>query len=191
MSDAREAMAAVAPEAAHGEGGAPAARPHHEPLPVSVYLGVAAALFVLTGITVAVAQVDFGEWNTVVAMLVASVKASLVVLYFMNLKHDPDRMNRVVFLAAMLFLVLYATFTLADHLTRGRLDPVRGQPAPIPARFVLPGAEAAGTAGAAAPGAEKPAEAAPAGAVPPGTAPAAGGASDPAGVQPGGATPGR
>jgi cytochrome c oxidase subunit 4 len=185
MSEAREEMAAVAPGAAPGEGGDAVARPHHEPLPVSVYLGVAAALFVLTGVTVGIAQLDFGEWNTVVAMLVASVKASLVVLYFMNLKHDPDRMNRVVFLTALLFLVLYATFTLADHLTRGRLDPVRGQPAPVPARFVLPGAKAAGEG--TAPGAAAPAV----GATPPGTAPAAGSASDPAGVQPGGATTGR
>jgi cytochrome c oxidase subunit 4 len=105
---------------------------HHEPHPVSLYVGVAVALLVLTAVTVAVAQFDFGEWNIVVAMLVASVKASLVVLFFMNLRYDHDRMNRVVFLASLLFLVLYVTWTLADNLTRGHMDPVRGEAAPLP-----------------------------------------------------------
>ncbi len=165
MSEAREM---VAPEGAeHGEG---REELHHQPLPVSVYLGVAAALFVLTGVTVGISQFHFGEWNVVVAMLVASVKASLVVLYFMNLKHDHDRMNRVVFFAAILFLVLYATLTLADQFTRGRVDTVRGQAAPVSARFTLPEAapaEATGEAPAAVP-AEAPAPA-------PGEAPPAGG----------------
>ena len=150
MSEAREAEATAAPGAAHGHGGA--GELHHEPLPVSVYVGVAAALFVMTGLTVGIAQFHFGEWNVVVAMLVASVKASLVVLYFMNLKYDHDRMNRVVFFAAILFLVLYATLTLADQFTRGRVDAVRGQAAPVNARFApaaAPGGEAAPPGGAA------------------------------------------
>lgn len=148
MSEAREAHATAAPVAGHGEGGVAAAdgrnEVHHEPLPVSVYLGVAAALFVMTGVTVGISQFHFGEWNVVVAMLVASIKASLVVLYFMNLKHEHDRMNRVVFFAAILFLVLYATLTLADQFTRGRVDAVRGQKAPVTARFATPDTAAPG-----------------------------------------------
>lgn len=146
MSEARET---AAPGADHGAGGA--GELHHEPLPVSVYVGVAAALFVLTGLTVGVAQFHFGEWNVVVAMLVASIKASLVVLYFMNLKYDHDRMNRVVFFAALLFLVLYATLTLADQFTRGAVDTVRGEAAPMKARFA-PAAVHGGEAAPATPG---------------------------------------
>jgi cytochrome c oxidase subunit 4 len=162
MSEAREAHALAAPAAEHGAGTEGRNEVHHEPLPISVYLGVAAALFVLTGVTVGVAQFHFGEWNVVVAMLVASVKASLVVLYFMNLKHDHDRMNRVVFFAAILFLVLYATLTLADQFTRGRVDAVRGQKAPVTARFATPEAGAPG-AQPAGPGQPAPAAGGPAG----------------------------
>jgi len=106
---------------------------NHEAAPLSRYLAVAGALLVLTFVTVGVALIDFGKpWNLVVAMLVASVKASLVVLYFMNLRHDHDRINAVVFASAVLFLGLYFTFTLGDVLTRSDVNPIRGEPAPLP-----------------------------------------------------------
>ncbi len=111
----------------------------HEPLPLKIYLGVAAALLVLTGVTVGVAMVDFGgHWNLVVAMLVASIKASLVVLYFMNLRYDHDRINAVIFMTSVVFLIVYFTFTLADGFTRGKVDPVRGQAAPLELRIPEP-----------------------------------------------------
>ena len=106
---------------------------NHEAAPLSRYLAVAGALLALTGVTVGVALVDFGQpWNLVIAMLVASIKATLVVLYFMNVLYDHDRLNGVVFGSALLFLAIYFTFTLADVTTRGDLDPKRGQAAPLP-----------------------------------------------------------
>jgi len=103
---------------------------HHEPLPVKVYVGVFVALLVLTAVTVWVAGIDFGPFNMVVAMLVAFTKASLVVLYFMNLKHDHDRMNGVIFLIGLFFLVVFIGPTMWDAFTRGSLDPDRGMTRP-------------------------------------------------------------
>lgn len=54
-----------------------------------VYAGTFAALVVLTGITVAAAQVDLGAlWNDILAMAIASVKATLVITLFMHGKHE-------------------------------------------------------------------------------------------------------
>jgi cytochrome c oxidase subunit 4 len=57
-------------------------------LPRKVYLWVFIALLVLTVITLMAAGIDFGNFNLVVAMLIASVKALLVALYFMHLKYE-------------------------------------------------------------------------------------------------------
>ncbi len=81
------------------------------------YLLVWAALIVLTGVTVAVSYVHLGMMNVVVALLIASVKASLVALFFMHLKQE----SRLVWgfaLAPIVFLVLIIAGTLSDTLFR-------------------------------------------------------------------------
>lgn len=81
------------------------------------YLFVLIALLVLTVITVAVAQIDFGVLNAFFAMLIASIKAALVLLYFMGLKYD-DKMYWVVFGSAVFFVILLYFFSKLDFLTR-------------------------------------------------------------------------
>ena len=51
---------------------------------VGVYIGVFAALMVLTIITVAAASVDIGLLNTPVALAIAGTKATIVILFFME-----------------------------------------------------------------------------------------------------------
>ena len=70
-----------------------------------------------TIITVGVAQIDFGPWNTVIAMFVATVKASFVLLYFMHLKYD-NAMNRVIFGSGFFFLLILFSFSIIDIITR-------------------------------------------------------------------------
>jgi cytochrome c oxidase subunit 4 len=82
-----------------------------------VYLGVFLALLTLTVITVWVAFHDFGLWNIVVAMGVATIKGSLVCLYFMHLRYD-NRLNQVIFIASFVFLAIFVGLTLSDELTR-------------------------------------------------------------------------
>lgn len=82
-----------------------------------VYAAVFAALLVLTGATVAVSYVDLGLWNVAVALAIASVKASLVALFFMHLKHEGGLVWTFA-LVPVLFLVLIIGGTLSDTLFR-------------------------------------------------------------------------
>ncbi|WCL48496.1 cytochrome C oxidase subunit IV family protein [Leptospira sp. GIMC2001] len=89
----------------------------HHIISAKTYLMVFGALIVGTIITVWVAGFDFGAWNMVIAMLVATAKASLVLLYFMHLKYDTN-LNRVIFLSAFFFLVLLFAFSFGDIMSR-------------------------------------------------------------------------
>jgi cytochrome c oxidase subunit 4 len=91
---------------------------HHHVLPLKVYFGVAAALLAFTVITVVVAQFHFGEFNLLIAMVVAVIKATLVALYFMHLRYD-NRIYAVVFVGSLMFLAVFITFTMLDTLRRG------------------------------------------------------------------------
>ena len=83
--------------------------------PVRLLLAIFAALTVLTVITVAVTAVDLGsQGNFIIAMVIATVKAALVMGFFMHLKWD-SRFNVVVFLSSFLFVVLFLTMALADR----------------------------------------------------------------------------
>jgi cytochrome c oxidase subunit IV len=80
-------------------------------------IAVFIALLLLTAVTVLVSYVDLGLWNAVVALLIASVKASLVVLFFMHLKGE----TRLVWgfaLVPFVFLVLILLGTLSDTMLR-------------------------------------------------------------------------
>lgn len=71
------------------------------------------ALLVLTVITVAVAQVDLGELNIWVALLVATVKAAFVALFFMHLFWDRP-FNGFIFVGSIAFVVLFIALALTD-----------------------------------------------------------------------------
>ena len=93
---------------------------HHDHTPN--YVKVWIALLILTVITVSVSYIQFGRWgmhflNILVDMLVATIKGTLVCLYFMHLKED-NRVNQVVFISAFFFLVVFVGLTLSDVLFR-------------------------------------------------------------------------
>lgn len=82
--------------------------------PVRLLIGVWAALMVLTVITVAVTSIDLGSRiNLIIAMAIATVKAGLVVTYFMHLRWDRP-FNTLVFLGSLLFVSLFISMTLFD-----------------------------------------------------------------------------
>ena len=93
---------------------------HHHVSSSQMFLNVLIALLILTGITVGASRIDFGSANMLIAMAIASVKASLVIAFFMHVKWD-TAINKIVFLSSFLFLSLLFVFTLADQATR-RLD---------------------------------------------------------------------
>jgi cytochrome c oxidase subunit IV len=81
---------------------------------VKVLLGTGSALLFLTIVTVAATKVDFGaNINLAIAMFIAVVKATLVVLFFMHLKYD-KLFHTVVFISAILAAALFVGFTLMD-----------------------------------------------------------------------------
>jgi len=91
---------------------------HH--VPKGTYFAVFAALMVLTLATVAVAFVDLGRLNVVVALVVALIKATMVVLFFMHVKYSP-RLTQLVLVSALAWLAILFGITLSDYLTRGWL----------------------------------------------------------------------
>jgi cytochrome c oxidase subunit 4 len=83
-------------------------------LPLRVLVGTWAVLMVLTVLTVTVTSIDLGaNLNLLVAMVIATVKATLVCLYFMHLRYD-KLFHTVVFVSAILLALLFVSFTLMD-----------------------------------------------------------------------------
>ena len=76
------------------------------------------ALLVGTAITVLASQVDLGPFNIVVALLIATIKATLVVLYFMHVKYTHEKLVPVVIVSALFFLGLLLSLSMADYGTR-------------------------------------------------------------------------
>ncbi len=72
------------------------------------------ALLVLTVITALVARYDLGPFNTIVALTIATFKASLVVLFFMHVKDASERLTKVVIISAIFWLLLLLVLSLAD-----------------------------------------------------------------------------
>jgi len=83
--------------------------------PIWLLFGVLGALLVLTILTVAVTAVDLGaQGNLVVAMVIATVKAALVCVFFMHLLWD-KKFNAILFLTSVLFLILFLAMATADR----------------------------------------------------------------------------
>ncbi len=70
-------------------------------------------LFVLTGVTVGASYIDLGHLNVWVALIIASVKASLVLLFFMHMKFE-GRVLVISFLGTIFFLGIMISFTFWD-----------------------------------------------------------------------------
>ncbi|WPD23804.1 MAG: cytochrome C oxidase subunit IV family protein [Candidatus Electrothrix aestuarii] len=74
---------------------------------------VLAALLVLTGVTVAVSQVDLGVFNVPLALFIASTKATLVLLFFMHMKYE-GKVIVVSFVSAVIFLGILISLMFFD-----------------------------------------------------------------------------
>lgn len=117
----------------------------------SIYVVTLAALLVLTGVTVGAAYVDFGSSsiNLVIAILIATAKASLVAMIFMHLRHDPA-INAIIFGSSLIFLGIFLLFPLIDIGSRDRVIPY-GLRMQTPPAATAPATAGAAAAPAAAP----------------------------------------
>ena len=93
-----------------------AAPPHQAPL--VMYFAVFGALMLLTVLTVWVSRFDLGEMNTLVAMVIAVLKALVVILWFMHVIHSP-RMTWIVVISSFLWLAVLFVLMFSDYATRG------------------------------------------------------------------------
>ncbi len=75
-------------------------------------------LIVCTVLTAVVATVDLGKFNTVVALGIATFKASLVALIFMNVKNTSEKMTKAILISAVAWLLLLLFLSLADYSSR-------------------------------------------------------------------------
>jgi cytochrome c oxidase subunit 4 len=89
-------------------------------VPVRVYLFVFFSLIALTITTVAVAFVDLGPLNNLVAMGIAILKATLVILFFMGVRHA-SRLIPLVIASGLFGLAIMIGLTFVDYATRGWL----------------------------------------------------------------------
>ena len=87
-------------------------------VPLKTNVAVWLALLVLTGVTTGVAFIDLGPLNTIVALVIATCKALMVVLIFMHVKYASDKLVKVVVISAIFFLMLLLGLSLADYTTR-------------------------------------------------------------------------
>jgi cytochrome c oxidase subunit 4 len=112
----------------------------------ATYARTLIALLILTGITLGASYIHFGSGaaNVVVALTIATIKATLVALFFMHLLHDKP-VNGIIAAAGFIFLGLFLMFTLLDFDSRNDYQP-RNLPAQI-----APAPASAGTTPAPAP----------------------------------------
>ena len=86
-------------------------------LPTRVYYTIFAILLFCTYLTVQIAFLDLGALNTVAALGIAVVKATLVILFFMHVKYS-SRLTWAVVIGGIFWLGILLTLTMTDYLTR-------------------------------------------------------------------------
>ncbi|HEX2492048.1 MAG TPA: cytochrome C oxidase subunit IV family protein [Blastocatellia bacterium] len=104
----------------------------HPENPIKFYIGVFALLMVMTLLTVFVAQFDLegmfkdtpviknvsGALNALVALTIAVIKATAVIMIFMHVRWS-SRLTQVIVVASVFWLLIMLSFTLSDYFTRG------------------------------------------------------------------------
>ena len=89
---------------------------HHIVSPAT-YLTIILTLMALTGITVWAAFIDLRQFNIVMALTIATCKATLVVLFFMHAKYSPRR-TQLVIVAGIFWLAILLFMTMSDYISR-------------------------------------------------------------------------
>lgn len=85
---------------------------------IRIYIAIFLTLMVLTAVTVWVAFIDLGAMNNVVAMTIAVIKATLVILFFMHVRYSTP-LTWVVIATGFFWLIVMIGLTMSDYLSRG------------------------------------------------------------------------
>lgn len=85
--------------------------------PVSLYVTIFVSLMVLTALTVAAAFVNLGQFNFLVALVIAMFKASLVIWYFMHVKYQ-SALTKLTVATGLFFLMILLSLTMVDYSSK-------------------------------------------------------------------------
>ena len=91
---------------------------HAKSSPLKMYFGIWATLLICTYITYKAAFIELGRFNAAVALGIATLKATLVALFFMHVWHASEKLTKLVIIAALFFLFLLLGLTMTDYATR-------------------------------------------------------------------------
>ena len=86
-------------------------------IPAKLYVLIWAILMAGTAITVFAARLELGVFNIVLALLIATVKGTLVVLFFMHLRYS-TKLTMVTVIASIFWLFILFSLTMTDYITR-------------------------------------------------------------------------
>ena len=89
----------------------------HHIIPLGTYIVIWLALLVLTAVTVTAASLHFGGWSVGAAIAIATIKGTLVLMYFMHLKYE-DRIFKRMLMLALFTLAVIMALTFADVIYR-------------------------------------------------------------------------
>ena len=93
---------------------------HFHVTSLRTYTVVWICLLILTYVTTAVAEIDLGEWNVVVAMGIAATKMSLVGIFFMHVKGSTN-LTKLIVAAGLFWMAILFALTLGDYFSRSWL----------------------------------------------------------------------
>lgn len=85
------------------------------------YIVVWAVLMCLTALTAGVSLINLRQWSTVIAIVIAVVKATLVIAFFMHLRYEKQRTIWVWATVSAVWLSILLILTMNDYVTRGLL----------------------------------------------------------------------
>ena len=86
-------------------------------IPAGRYVVIWAILMVGTAITVFAATLELGVFNIVLALLIATIKGTLVVLFFMHLRYS-TKLTMVTVIASIFWLFILFALTMTDYISR-------------------------------------------------------------------------
>lgn len=82
------------------------------------YFVIWIALLAGTALTVTAARIDLGPFNAAVALTIATIKATLVALFFMHVKGLSEKLTKLVVISALFFLLILLGLSMSDYATR-------------------------------------------------------------------------
>lgn len=83
-----------------------------------IYVAIFTTLIILTILTIIIAGIDLGPFNTIAALAIAAAKATLVALFFMHVRYS-SRLTQIVVISGLFWLGIMFVLTMSDYLTRG------------------------------------------------------------------------